>query len=200
MKKNKTLAYTLAAALLVGGTFLGTKALFQDQVESSNPLILTSGKVDISIAEDGKWRKNVTDRHPDGVISSGDKLDDNEGVGTEFKNVQPGDTFSKYISIINNSSTYDVNLKIEENLEGIPAGLEDYIVVEDGGNPKFEEQKEYTIGSQFKNLTTLPIGTNTGGYVTIKILDKPGAWEALNNLKEPLKLDAFYKIIATQAE
>ena len=30
MKKNKTIAYMLAATLLVGGTFLGTKALFTD--------------------------------------------------------------------------------------------------------------------------------------------------------------------------
>ena len=55
MKKNKTIAYMLAAALLVGGTFVGTKALFTDKIETAGELQISTGDVNIEIIEPSKW-------------------------------------------------------------------------------------------------------------------------------------------------
>ncbi len=41
MKKNKTIAYMMAAMLLVGGTFVGTKALFTDQVDATGEISIS---------------------------------------------------------------------------------------------------------------------------------------------------------------
>ena len=52
MKKNKTIAYMLAATLLVGGTFAGTKALFESKVTAQTDLVITTGSlklVDVKI-------------------------------------------------------------------------------------------------------------------------------------------------------
>ena len=59
MKKNKTIVYMLAAALLVGGTFVGTKAYFTDSAEAKTNLILSMGDVDVS-AEDTEWNYETT--------------------------------------------------------------------------------------------------------------------------------------------
>ena len=114
MKKNKTCAYMLAATLLVGGTFLGTKALFQDTETSNNSLILTTGKVDIEV-EGGQWTR---------LDNTGSIV----GEGTEFDNVKPGDKFVKRINISNQNSKYKVNLKVDDNTN-IPEELKNIITV-----------------------------------------------------------------------
>ena len=113
--------------------------------------------------------------------------------------VQPGDTFTKYITILNKNSTYEVKLDIQKNLKGIPTELQDYIVIEDG---KIADQTRPGVsGSQFENLDSIPARSNTGGYVTVKILDTEGAWEAINALQDnTLDLDATFTITATQAK
>ncbi|MEG1285055.1 MAG: hypothetical protein RSD22_04905 [Romboutsia sp.] len=87
MKKNKTIAYMLAATLLVGGTFAGTKALFTDKVDIANKLVITTGIVDIEIKEDTEWFKN------------GDKL------SKDFSTLVPGDVLTREVKVANNSNT-----------------------------------------------------------------------------------------------
>ena len=117
MKKNKTVAYMLAATLLVGGTFAGTKALFEDTERAESKLILNTGKVDISVDDTQDW----TRRDIDGIEKGTSPV--------SFDNVVPGETYVKYITIKNNS-TYDVNLAVEEATTGIPADLKPFIKVE----------------------------------------------------------------------
>ena len=202
MKRNKTVAYLLAASLLVGGTFVGTKALFQSTAESQNQLILKTGKVDISIKEPSTWKRNLVDANKNGVIDTADltvPANQKVEVSKSFTNVQPGDTFTKYINILNANSTYDIKLDIQKNLNGIPEELRDYIVIEDG--KEADKQHPGVSASQFENLTTIPAGQNTGGFVTIKILDTKGAWEAINKLQNNnIDLNAVFTVTATQAK
>ncbi|RDY22507.1 hypothetical protein CHF27_013025 [Romboutsia maritimum] len=56
MKKNKTIAYMMAATLLIGGASLGTKALFSDQAEAKvNDLIITMGNLHVKVDEGDGW-------------------------------------------------------------------------------------------------------------------------------------------------
>ena len=47
MKKKKVAALALAASLLVGGTFIGTKALFTDSIENVGEISISTGDLDI---------------------------------------------------------------------------------------------------------------------------------------------------------
>ncbi|MDU3337233.1 TasA family protein [Paraclostridium bifermentans] len=92
MKKNKTIAYALAATLLVGGTFVGTKALFTDKAEAYNDLVITMGKLDINV-EEGEW-KIENDNTESSNLTNNDR----------FTNVKPGDSFLKEVTITNDGT------------------------------------------------------------------------------------------------
>lgn len=96
MKKNKTAAYMLAATLLVGGTFVGTKALFTDSVDSIGELTLSTGDIDIEAEVIQDW---ILDRNG---------KDDNKGTnnpgapeGPLFDNLKTGDVLTKTVEIEN---------------------------------------------------------------------------------------------------
>ena len=105
MKKNKTIAYMLAATLLVGGTFVGTKAYFTDSAETKTNLVLSMGYVDVS-AEDTDWKYETTVHGNQEVVPF--KLLNSDS----FQNVKPGDKFVKKVKI-KNSSSIDTDLVIE---------------------------------------------------------------------------------------
>ncbi|MBO3444221.1 SipW-dependent-type signal peptide-containing protein [Clostridium sp. CCUG 7971] len=98
MKKNKTIAYMLAATLLVGGTFMGTKAFFTDSATASNDLVITMGNVDL-LVEEGPWKNEN-----EGTEASQSK----NSEGNIFKNVKPNDRFIKEMTIKNNGSLKQV--------------------------------------------------------------------------------------------
>lgn len=106
MKKNKTVAYMLAAMLLVGGTFVGTKAWFTDQATIENDLVITTGTLDISVDDIG-WYSTGRDSE---IITI-----DKEGISgnTVFENAKPGDVFTKTINVENTGS-----LKQKLNVKG----------------------------------------------------------------------------------
>jgi len=95
MKKNKTLAYMLAATLLVGGTFVGTKALFTDSATATTDLVITMGEIGIAVDEDAEW-----------------KIEDQNGevievvTGKEFTHLKTGDKLVKDITITNTGNLY----------------------------------------------------------------------------------------------
>lgn len=186
MKKNKTVAYMLATALLLGGTFVGTNALFSDTETSNNNLILKTGKVDITVSEND-WLKNVQDQNGDGQITAIDRPY-NQGCeqnsNGEFNNIQPGDTFTRYINILNQESSYSVDLSIIEELNSNNPELMKHISVD---------------SSDLNGRTIIPANANTGGYITVKIADTQEAWQAFNGAK-PLNIDAVYTITATQSK
>ena len=171
MRKNKTVAYMLAAALLVGGTFAGTKALFQDTETVHNPLIIKTGKVDIT-AYGNSWIM----MNESGVI-----LEDGSNVDNTFSNVQPGYKFTKNIRISNNSSsTYNVNLGVKAS-DNIPTDLKNII----------------TITNQDMSQKVLSPGGSTTMTVEVKINNTDEAWQKLNGLSQ-LDLDAIYEITGIQ--
>lgn len=92
MKKNKTVAYALAATLLVGGTFLGTKALFTDKVDTVGELSISTGDVDLGQYVSKDW---TLDRNgEDSNTGSTSKVAD-------FDNLKYGDVLTKEVKIIN---------------------------------------------------------------------------------------------------
>lgn len=125
MKKNKTIAYMLAATLLVGGTFVGTKAWFTDKVDAKNDLVITTGTLDVEFKDDlsEQW----------GVISKGTEA---ERVGNNvYKNLKPGDYFTKTVGITNNGT------------------LATKLSVEGGQVKEGKEDKPFTI--EYKGLDAL---------------------------------------------
>lgn len=113
MKKNKTVAYALAATLLVGGTFLGTKALFTDRVDDVGELAISTGDVDIEVLESSQWElARNGNEHYDGTTVGGD-TGTTEGTlpdGGDAKdlsltpfanNLKPGDVLTKTVTVKN---------------------------------------------------------------------------------------------------
>lgn len=119
MKKNKTIGFMMAAVLLVGGTFMGTKALFTDKAEATNNLVITMGNLDINTKEEG-WQ----------VTTSTDTGTETEPVKdlSKVANVKPGDRFLKKVVITNNGS---LNQKIDIVKTGESAEYPDTILVGD---------------------------------------------------------------------
>lgn len=115
MKKNKTVAYMLAATLLVGGTFLGTKALFTDKVDSIGELTISTGDLDIRADATKDW---TLDRNGEEDLTG---TDINEKV---FDNLKTGDKLEKSIRITNDG-TLKANISINRSIldEKLPEGI-----------------------------------------------------------------------------
>lgn len=114
MKKNKTVAFMLAATLMVGGTFLGTKAWFTDTETSSNNLVVTTGTLDLTVTDNEGWVRKSTDstgqaNHTESLESAKDE------TNTSFTNVRPGDYFEKEITVTN-TGTLKQKLTITNNI------------------------------------------------------------------------------------
>lgn len=117
MKKNKTIAYMLATTLLVGGTFLGTKALFTDNINDIGELRISTGDVDIEVVSDNKWElyRNGAEysegTNIDMKYNEGDEQDINGYAPTNdlkeiqssnfANNLKPGDELTKTVVVKN---------------------------------------------------------------------------------------------------
>lgn len=116
MKKNKTIAYMLAATLLVGGTFLGTKALFTDKIDTVGELSISTGDVDVEVVGTEGW------------IITRNGEDENEGTTgpATYDNLKYGDVLTKKIKI-KNEGTLRAILTLDENSDiqkSLPEGIE----------------------------------------------------------------------------
>lgn len=111
MKKNKTVAYMLAATLLVGGSFLGTKAWFTDKVNVEGEVTISTGDVDIEIVKDSGWKLQT-------------EGDDNESEEAQFDNLKYGDVLHKTM-IIKNNGTLNAKVNLTRNIkeEDLPNGF-----------------------------------------------------------------------------
>ncbi|MEG2457983.1 MAG: TasA family protein [Bacilli bacterium] len=125
MKKNKTVAYLLAATLLVGGTFAGTKAFFSDQAQAKNDLVITMGDLDVEVKE-GNWMKGKEAGRPGSeVISSGE----NNNI---MNNAKPGDGFLKEVTITNNGTlNQEIKITASAKKPGVDESIMKYITVDD---------------------------------------------------------------------
>lgn len=128
MNKNKTVAYTLAATLLVGGTFLGTKALFTDKVDTVGELSISTGDVDIKVLDSSQWKLNRNGaEYKDGTTVQSDESDNdgelpevsggNDNFNTDkplANNLKPGDVLTKEVTI-QNVGTLMASLNLEQD-------------------------------------------------------------------------------------
>ena len=124
MKKNKTIAYMLAATLLVGGTFLGTKALFYDQIESVGELKISTGDVDINVSSE-EWDIVGTRNETNHGTTEGNPNTLQENLAT-FDNLKYGDIITKTITVTN-EGTLNADLKLIEDTtktELLPKGID----------------------------------------------------------------------------
>ncbi|MCI9259107.1 MULTISPECIES: hypothetical protein [Romboutsia] len=140
MKKNKTIAYMLAAALLVGGTFVGTKALFTDKIETAGELQISTGDVNIEIIEPSKWAlirngnelkegTNIMDpQGNDGFAPGNDSNTVDTAPETPFaNNLKPGDQLRKVVTI-KNIGTLNAKLSLDSSKVSEKLGnLKDFI-------------------------------------------------------------------------
>ena len=118
MKKNKTIAYMLAATLLVGGTFVGTKAWFTDEATVAGELKISTGDLDIEVVDKGTWDLvRAGEEYRDGTYGVNDPSnlggtlrieEDKEGQTNEevpegafANNLKPGDKLTKTVTIQN---------------------------------------------------------------------------------------------------
>ena len=141
----------LAATLLVGGTFVGTKALFVDNTDKVGELKISTGDVDIEVLESSKWvldrngaelkeGTNITD--PLGQVGYADthdrnKIDkvptyiDNDGDEKETpfaNNLKPGDVLTKVVTV-KNVGTLNAILELDDsNVVNQLGDLSDFIV------------------------------------------------------------------------
>lgn len=186
MKINKTISYALATSLLLGGTFLGTKATLIDEKTADNKLNLTTGNLQIRLIP-GTWIRNAEDKNGDKHITT---IDDPEDQNCEtsktgsFKNVQAGDTFTRYISILNGANNSDITLKVKQELAGDNKELMQFITVDT---------------YQLEGLKSMNKNTNAGGYITVKISDSEEAKKALNGSKT-FNLNSAITITATSVD
>lgn len=138
MKKNKTMAYGLAATLLVGGTFLGTKALFTDVEQVAGELQISTGDVDIEVIEDTDW---ILDRNGNEYaagstvggetgLSETATADEAETPVNFANNIKPGDVLTKEITI-KNAGTLIANVDLVRNEEVNLGVLEGFLTLEE---------------------------------------------------------------------
>ena len=188
MKKNKTIAYMLAATLLVGGTFVGTKALFTDEVSTAGELSISTGDLDIEVTG-GEWER----------ITSGQ--DPVEGVtdGVDFDNLKTGDILEKEITVKNNG-TLIAEVKLEETNNHsvvLPKGIE-YTAVFDNN------KQERTFNPNEESTVTLQIKVTGGGqHIKNEQLTGNETAEQLNSdaqEKKVLDLKDSYNLTAKQTE
>ena len=142
MKKNKTIAYMLAAALLVGGTFVGTKALFTDKIETAGELQISTGDVNIKVSETSGWiltrngselneGTNIENNGIDGFApDKGYGITNNKDTVPETpfaNNLKPGDVLKKVVTI-KNIGTLNAKLSLDSSKVSEKLGsLNDFI-------------------------------------------------------------------------
>ena len=115
MKKNKTIAYLMAATLLVGGTFLGTKALFTDKVDMAGEISISTGDVDLQMKTLRDWT----------LQRNGDEDLTGTNGKTTFDNLKTGDVLMKTVKITNAGTLKSiVDLEKEIRAFELPEGIE----------------------------------------------------------------------------
>ncbi|MGL6106958.1 hypothetical protein [Romboutsia sp.] len=102
MKKNKTIAFVMAAGLLVGGTFVGTKALFTDKGTRTGDLVINTGSLKLQVSEREGWMVKTPGGKTETIVAGNELI----------SNAKPGDKFLRAIEV-KNIGTLTQKLSIE---------------------------------------------------------------------------------------
>lgn len=157
MKKNKTVAYALAATLLVGGTFVGTKALFTDKIDTVGELSISTGDVDIDAEVIQDWTIDRNGYDPNTGTSVNGQL-------AKFENLKYGDVLTKKVELTNKGTLKAVvNFEEDESVTGkLPAGIEYKATFKDGAGSDIENGSVMDIGKSA--VVEFKIEVTEGGY------------------------------------
>ncbi len=172
MKKNKTIAYALAATLLVGGTFLGTKALFTDQLDTIGELAISTGDVDIKVKETTGWQ----------ITRNGEENEDtSHGSKPDYGNIKPGDKLEKTV-VVQNAGTLRIgDLALNHDDAKIPNDLRKFLTL----------TEKTQINDENKNGEFDPNETAT---ITLTVkADGPGMHNTAEGVTEEEKSKSFNK-------
>ena len=189
MKKNKTVAYLLAASLLVGGTFVGTKALLThtDKVESKIQMQFeTDKKLNIftEIVDQWKlWKEGGSNYIEDATWNPNNN---DYGENYVFKKAKAGTEFRKSLKIANNSDV-DVDLDVKIDLDNIPEGLENV----------------FSAKATYQNGNRILKGSSKIVNVEVMINDTEDARKQINKFIETgatVELDTLFNITVTEAK
>ncbi|WP_373600103.1 hypothetical protein [Paraclostridium bifermentans] len=189
MKKNKTVAYALAATLLVGGTFVGTKALFTDKIDTVGELSISTGDVDIDakVTQDWTIDRNGEEPNTGTPDSSGDIL------LAKFDNLKTGDVLTKKVTITNKGTLKaHVNLIEDENVTNkLPDGIKYTASFTDAKGNELAENAIMDIGSS--STVDLKIEVVGGGEH-----NKEGSLNSDEQEKTIINLNDSYTLNAVQ--
>ena len=180
MKKNKTIGFMMAAVLLVGGTFMGTKALFTDKAQASNDLVITMGNLDINTKED-PWE----------ITTSTDTGTETKRIekSSTITNVKPGDRFLKKVTITNNGT---LNQKLDIQTKGTSDEYPKQILV--GDTLQLLKGKVLAPGKSVDTYIDVAVKEEMGGDFNVEGSQNKG--------EKPVfdfnKLNQKYEINATQ--
>ena len=156
MKKNKTIAYLMAATLLVGGTFLGTKALFTDRADMIGAVTITTGDVDLSVTEE-KW--NLERNGEDDEL----KTDINSG---RFENLKFGDKLTRTVHIKNDGTLKAIaNIKVNKSEIKTEAEAEDKEIIING----LKYTAKRTGGEKIESTENIEIAAGQSVSVDLEI-------------------------------
>lgn len=138
MKKNKTIAYALAATLLVGGTFLGTKALFTDKIDTVGELSISTGDVDIDAKVVQDWTLDRNGEEP----NTGTPDPSGNILLAKFDNLKTGDVLTKKVNLTNKGTLKAVvDFKRDSNVK-LPDGIKYTATYTDNKGNKLEETED----------------------------------------------------------
>ncbi|MGG7078450.1 hypothetical protein [Clostridium sardiniense] len=184
MKKNKIVAFAMAGALLVGGTFAGTKAWFTDSATEKSDLVITTGNIDVdTITPDGWLPGNLQDIPGQGMQPVEDKeTEADKNDKGEFTNVRPGDKFYKRVRVENKGS---LSQKLNAS----------------GGEDKVENDSfkiTNTAKSDLGKDRILAPGEATSFYIEVEVLketgnDKKSTYFNLEDSMNPIVITAEQK-------
>jgi hypothetical protein len=194
MKKNKTLGLILAIALLMGGTFIGTKAWFTNQASTDNSIKLTLGTVDLKIYENPTKdiAGNVLEEKEGWILCKGS---DEVANGKEFSEF--GKEYSlKRTFTIKNTGLLDQIVTIsgeDKILEEEAFGRDIFdrgflleILVND---VKLGDKKEFELGVGEEKTVTLMIGID---YKALEGIE-PGEYQLFTDILGNLELTGRQK-------
>lgn len=158
MKKNKIVAFAMAGALLVGGTFAGTKAWFTDSATEKSDLVITTGTIELETTVRDEWTPGYLEyKEGAGIVATRDNTTEAKPDGKGgFTNVRPGDKFFKTIEI-RNIGTLAQKLNVS------------------GGEDKFENDSfriTTTAKQDIGNGTILKPGMGNGFFIEVEVLEQ----------------------------
>ncbi|MGL4570490.1 MAG: hypothetical protein ACRCVJ_05460 [Clostridium sp.] len=158
MKKNKIVAFAMAGALLVGGTFAGTKAWLSDKATEKSDLVITTGNIDVETTVRDEWTPGYLEyKEGAGIVAIRDNTTEAESDGNGgFKNVRPGDKFFKTIEI-RNTGTLTQKLNVS------------------GGEDKYKNDSfriTTTAKQDIGNSTILKPGMGNGFFIEVEVLEQ----------------------------